>query len=125
MMRLLSRQLTCRCQQAQLLCYGDAVTPSLSNSFMLWSQFEFEHGRQRGIGLIYPARYVILRGVTVSFTRLLDEGEQVAYQFCPHCGVSLTCRSSLFPHLLMIPSGLLTQPLQKQSPVTQLQVKPI
>ena len=67
-------------------------------------------GAPFGAGAFYPARDVVIAGVTTEFTRHAASGNKVSSHFCPTCGSTVFWKSTGLPGYIGVAVGALADP---------------
>lgn len=96
------RTTKCHCGDISLTCIGDPIRTAVCHCF----ECQKRTGSVFGVQITFLIEQVSLLGDTSQYTRLSDNGHQVTYQFCPHCGTTMLLQLSADPHSSVVPLGL-------------------
>ena len=103
---MLTRRAACGCGQLRIETRGDPVRLSVCHCFACQTRT----GSAFGFQARFPLASVSFEGTATKYTRIADSGNEVTFNFCPHCGTTLFWTLSGYPDVIAIAAGAFTDP---------------
>ena len=101
-----TRIATCRCGQLQAIARGEPVRVSVCHCL----DCQKRSGSAFAAQARWPNEDVTLTGDAKTWVRIADSGHKATYQFCPHCGSTVTYVIDGWPGVTAIPLGAFADP---------------
>ena len=101
------RHAACSCGQLSVRVRGEPVRISVCHCLAC----QRRTGSPFGFQARFPAGDVEIRGESVRYARMSDEGNRLSFYFCPACGATVYYQIESDPDLIAVPVGAFADPL--------------
>ncbi len=96
----------CRCGRVTVRCEGEPVRVSVCHCLACRKRTGSAFSAQ----VRFPTGRVTVAGEVAVFERRSDDGNAVAYRFCPGCGATMAYQIADQPDLVAVPLGMFERP---------------
>jgi hypothetical protein len=100
------RTATCSCGQLRVTCEGEPVRISMCHCLACQKRT----GSTYGVQARWPRDRVTIAGEEKIYVRVGDEGNRIAFRFCPHCGATVYYQFETMPDIVAVAVGAFADP---------------
>ena len=100
------RQASCSCGQLSLTATGDPVRISVCHCLAC----QRRTGSTYGFQARFPRARIAITGTSTRYARTADDGNRIAFHFCPGCGATVYYYSEDAPDAIAVPVGAFADP---------------
>jgi hypothetical protein len=101
------RHAACACRRLQMTLEGEPRLVSMCHCLECQRRTGSAFGVQAWFA---PEQIAEISGEASQYVRATDSGRTVAFQFCPHCGSTISWRAELRPDLVAVAVGAFADP---------------